>query len=525
MTRRTRQLVALLLLAIVLTGSLLLVARRQPRRAFNFPARPAKRTATPALPAADDVASKTARPDDTAPLASSRLPLSRATLHRRILDATRGKPSRQRMDAVFQLGQQAGQQDFTNALALAKRIPVDWMRDVFVAGIFVSRGRELSGRALEELAGDNAPDLAGADDAFATGGAIVGWALTDPRAAIAFARENGDRMMPPLAYAAWGLRDLNAMLADANALPTGVTDFLAWAQADPDRAVEYAMTLDENYRAVVLERIAFGSASDWTETYRPDFISYLNIAVAGDADEFIKHTSLQWWARHDPRAAVEYLASADNADLSEAFATWAESDTDAALEWLRGYYTQHDGYTPASQAFSKLVEVNPEVAVRLIEAVGDSGAFLSWVKLDPRAAFAWAATHDEPLGIDARSAGLNYARWDIAEALEWVRALPDDTQRTEALGGIALAQGYDDDKPSTDWMLEVPAGQARDRVVTDYVTGILHHADGVTGLGDAARNSPSIDMPGLANAVQQSKLDAAEKRRLLALIYGWSSAR
>jgi hypothetical protein len=468
-------------------------------------------------------------------------------LHTRLLELLKGKPTRQRMDAVFELGKTLGAEDFEHALALDREVPVEWMRSVFCSGLFFSRGRERGRQALEELeaakeSGSGAPyGLRGFDGAFAAGGAMVGWASVEPRGAVAFQKDDqsSDEMLRALAYAAWGLEDLDAALTHANALPPGVNNFMDWAKSDPERAVEFALTLDENLRPAVLERIAQGWASNWSETYRADFMSYLSIVIDGGSNDFISKSVNSWWAQYEPQAAVEYAASLDEKNardeqLRKAFSLWVEADPRQSMEWWNAYSPQHnDSQTLASQMIAELSESNPEAAARMLEAMpslAENADFREtvlskWMEWDARAAFDWITgkhvDHDAMLAA-SRSAGVSMARWNLADAMDWARKLPDTSLQPDALSGVALVQGYAEPEKSTDWIRDLPPGPTRDRSLLGYVSGVLEHAKGSVTVNSSQLDNVPDSLPQLADTVQKSALDEKTKQRLLALIYGWS---
>jgi hypothetical protein len=463
-----------------------------------------------------------------------------AEFHSWLLDAFRSKSSRQRLDAVFEMGQTLGAEDFDHAMHVAGQLPVEWVRSVLISGIFYSQGRARGSRAVEDV---KLQSYRGFDEAFATGGAWAGWANAEPRAALAAVKETNDRGVRGLVYAAWGLEDLDTMLIEEDAMPAGQQHFMEWAKADPERAVDFAWTLDESLRGTVLERIAHGWASNWSGKYRADFMSYLMLVVGGDSEDYLSRTLTAWWAEYDPRQAVEYAANLEpkSRDRAERFlgalSVWLQAEPDAGIEWLKAYATQHDdGPAAVALALRPLMEMgNPDGAARIIDSIpelaGDRALcrslFKNWVELDPPAALDWITgkeTDREVLLEFAGTAGLNLARWNIEAARDWARQLSDAGRQANALSGIAFVEAYSDPRPSTDWMLALPMGRGRDRCVAAYVTGALEHAKGATEPNDYILRQATGNLVDLAKSVQDSALGNDEKQRLLGLIYGWPSA-
>jgi hypothetical protein len=517
--------------SLVAVSALLFLGLTRPRerRPFRFPNR-----ITRSLPS--HVATGPSQ-DDTQEHASWRPTTSAklSDLHSWILETFRGKSNRQRLDSVFELGKTLGGEDLERALALQKRIPVEWMQRVLLAGIFASQGRLYGQACLDDLKDGIHSDL---EDPFSKGGAFVGWASANPRAALAATKEGSDRGdAAALVCAAWASDDLDAMLAAANALPAGVTNFIQWAKADPERAVDFALTLDEALRPAVLDHIAHGWASNWSAPYRADFMTYLYTVAKGDSDRFFDTALAMWWAEFDPQQAVEHAASLDPSDgtrdesLRASFYVWAQADPDAAANWLKTYATQHaDAGQLLLEAADGMAEGNPEAGARLLDATDDLGlgsetksqVANKWVEMDPAAAFDWVAGKKRDraeLLQFAQTAGLNLARWNLAEALEWARQRSDAGLQASALTGVAFVAAYGDEQP--DWILALPTGMDRDRCVAAYVTGALEHANGNAKPHENLLHQAPTNPSDLAKSVQESQLDDAAKQRLLGLIYGW----
>jgi predicted O-linked N-acetylglucosamine transferase (SPINDLY family) len=146
------------------------------------------------------------------------------------------------------------------------------------------------------------------------------------------------------------------------------------------------------------------------------------------------------------------------------------------------------------------------------------------MEFDPEAAFQYASTRgadSAQLEQYALKAAITFSRWNLAEALEWSRTLPEAALQPVALSAVALAQGYDESEPATDWMSALAPGPTRDRVVYSYVTGFLAHAGGASTPDTTLLDNQPETVSDVANAIQQSKLDARQKDRLTALVYGW----
>ena len=456
--------------------------------------------------------------------------------HGWVLESLRGKTTRQRLDTVFELGKTLGADDFDHAVKLSQQIPVEWMRSVLQAGIFFARGRELGARAVEELTNGDYGELR---DEFSLGGVRAGWGSVDPRGALAAENEHPTWGGSNLIYAAWGFADLDAMLTGANAMPEGQQHFMEWAKADPERAVEYALTLDKAVGAVILERIAQGWAANWSEDYRPDFQSYLMLALARQSDDYFDRSLTVWWAQYDPEQAVEYAAGPgrDTDNLSTALFVWAQTDTRAAAEWMKTHVPQNDGgVTQAGDVMRSFMELgDPATAARLFDALPflDGKSDLpgklaeSWMEQDPVAAYDWIAgkeTDRDKLLQYSQTAGLSMARWNIEDALNWARQRADAELQANALSGVAFVEAYSRQDPPTDWMLALPPGASRDRCIANYVTGALEHAKGTTEPNPYILRNATGNLTDLVKSVQDSALDAAGKQRLLGLIYGWPHA-
>ena len=183
-----------------------------------------------------------------------------------------------------------------------------------------------------------------------------------------------------------------------------------YANADPERALALAGSLDGGYRSNVVARI------------------------------------VQTWAREDPRAAAAWLdSSTDKTPDAISYIAWgyAEEDPEAAFDWLMDQSAEAQGRS-VWPVIREIAARSPQTTLRLIERIDDvsvrqtAGRALmsTWVETDPRAAVRAIARMDEAFSQDLyREVFGNWSHFDRSGAVGSLNRIPA-SHRDAAIQGM-----------------------------------------------------------------------------------------
>ncbi len=324
---------------------------------------------------------------------------------------------------------------------------------------------------------------------------LADWAITDPRAALAFLREKDSgnvnqflrewlRLDPQNAIAALladekGKGNLRSLLSDiAKVAPARLAEiagalqksesrfdstardaFAIFAQSDPDAARLAA----ESVQGVLRGQVLAGVAGVWAEKDGPAALAWAQSLTAGEArDEALKGV-LTGWAKTDPAAALQridlvppggeenYYASDVGAQvLREA----AKRDWDGTMQWLRDHPGKlgRSSLNGLQDVMSKRLNSNPAETMRSLSKSGLPGldnvlanallndgyaqrdAIWQWLDGQPPSAFT----------TSARGWVLNAVAWKEPEtAMEWIEKIPDTPENQSIIerGTMSLLNG------------------------------------------------------------------------------------
>jgi hypothetical protein len=301
----------------------------------------------------------------------------------------------------------------------------------------------------------------------------------------------------------------------------------AWAQTDPQSALQHAMTLNGETRSAFASEI---------------------IGV---------------WATRDLKAAIAFASAPENAAMKASVAgglvnTWAKTDPAGALQWsqenLRGM--------AQTQAIAGLVKT---VSEKDIEAAGDlvasmapgvaqnsacASIFETWFKKGKEqrdAALAWLAELPDPR---ARELALERVQWDWSwndpdgardfvsgphgslasssllhqvartqasknpeAAMDWAASLPKE--RAELARQAVLSQWLQvRPEGAAAYALKLPAGKDRDMAISSISQNMLFASTGLEQALSWIRKLPAEDRGTAAEAIRRIGMDAERLRRV-----------
>lgn len=242
--------------------------------------------------------------------------------------------------------------------------------------------------------------------------AMSGWAIRDPRAAIAWLGANPSEESQWLASGiahGWALQDLGGASAWVETLPrsdarTGMIDVLFKRYLETrgvDGAKEWFAGISQDEHNTVYRQRAFDLIARRLAREDPQQAMHWleeNIAKGYARDSSVIDEVIRARAEQDPRAAAEWALSHPDIQgriaLETALNEWVSKNPEEAGSWL-GQLRGTDSYDrPASALALKLVESNPVSAMEWIDSIGSEDlrenaadeASRHWLAKDPRAA-------------------------------------------------------------------------------------------------------------------------------------------
>lgn len=250
---------------------------------------------------------------------------------------------------------------------------------------------------------------------------MSGWAETDPRAAVAWAAQNGTddtgrNTMLMSALQGWANTDIegaiNYAMTEGQSITTdgrggrggrggGMENFLInrFVSEDPQAATQWALSQsDPQVRKDAIASTARSLANHnpeeatlWAQSI-PDSDAKLE-ALAGTASG---------WAREDPQAAMNWALNIEDSTTSSqavtsALSTWAREDPYGASDYVINMEPGAEKDLAASTLTRNLVREDPEMALLWAESISDpslqmetlSPIATGWMRKDPAKAIEW----------------------------------------------------------------------------------------------------------------------------------------
>jgi len=481
---------------------------------------------------------------------------SAAELLQWINEIQSGDDRREAQTAFEDLGRQLGAEDIGNALTLVQGVSDDRARNALYRGIFLAyaeRDPRAAVEAMEALQPESAnlrsqqTAAAWRDYRTALIAVLDQWSHQDPGAAAAYTGEIPSRYRNHAlvtVYTSWAEDDPARALASAGERNEAEQQFLlpavfqGWAMRDPAAAADYARQIDdEKLAARVFESIARGFTEGWNKS-PGEAAAWAAQGLPPEVASRALPALYRRWAATDPSAAAAHALGLDAGRIDDRMSLigsvltqWAQSDPDAAINWVDGTFADDEDYVAAVEAITRVLRYrNPEQTAVLLERVpfsfadGTAGArevsrlMAAWIRKDPDAAKAWVRSVDDvALQIIAtKSLAASLASRSYSEARQWAAGLENPDMQAYALSNIALRQSLQNMKVSDAWINELPAGFIRARTAASYALGSLWRAkdNDTAAIIKAQLERDALDMASIRAAVNASKLDDATKIKL-----------
>lgn len=326
---------------------------------------------------------------------------------------------------------------------------------------------------------------------------VRGWALKDPVAAGAYALAHGcaDYYTVASVASAWAVTDPRAAIAWATstpgfsvALPLAADLAAMTYEVDPTLAMKLAVSvLDDNYRgSAFLGMVVRALDRNLEEARRlveviPDDAARTHCAVAVSVE----------MSEIDPRGAVDWIDDQVNTCdkeyiLSDALGRWASVEPKSAADWAIRHMTNADMRILAmDKILSGWAANTPKDAVAFVASMAEGSERSScsrivasgWGLSDPPAALDWIGAHSDPTVLDA--ADWVISQWsgrDRAGVEAWLQSQENGAVRDRAVAAFSEALEMSDPVGALKWALTIPDQDVR-ATRTERAAGVWLRVD------------------------------------------------
>ena len=261
--------------------------------------------------------------------------------------------------------------------------------------------------------------------------------------------------------------------------------FARWAEIDPAAATAYANLLPKSANAGELRRKALGF---WAEKDFPAALAWAKALEVGDTRNSSLAAVAGALAKTDPAAALKLVA--DNFNRREAanaysnvFAAWAENNYDAALTAALAIEDPQIRTRALQATLGKRVDADPRGVLEVVKTsrsqdlrwnVADR-AMERWLERDFTAARDYALTlpAGELRQAMLQSVAREMTRRDPADALTWVQAITNESDRDEALESLFSTWAGRDSAAALAAAKALPEGQLRSTALSQMAQSLI----------------------------------------------------
>lgn len=178
---------------------------------------------------------------------------------------------------------------------------------------------------------------------------------------------------------------------------------------------------------------------------------------------------LSAWTKADPAAAIQYAQTSKNAEDStkQVLASWASSNTDAALAWARANHTGDGANQWLTGIIQGIASSNPTKATEILKELpysAERGQALQSIiphiaKLSQSEINSWlSGLQDEQLYNGAVNAlASTLSEQDPSAASQWVSTLTDTEQRKTAVARVISSWTKQNPVEALVWLETLPA--------------------------------------------------------------------
>ena len=302
------------------------------------------------------------------------------------------------------------------------------------------------------------------------------YAALHPQAAVdrLLGAERANHMLLSAAFAAWATHDADAALRRADSLDLVQREWASMAvwevsnvHDDPQRAWQETLASQSGLRRLDALRYV---VLNWTETAPAEALAAIDALPVSSEKKHLQFMALYGWAREDAEAALRWaqerpeeehqvpvllsfmaedaplkaieLAMATDAKhrqgaVKQVIDSWAETDPQAAFEWILSNRSSLADVALAAKPLEHLAGTAPRQALALAERLDNTPRRLAisaileqWAAHDAPAAAAWLDSSSAELdGNRIAKIAEAYAQQRGEEAFDWVLAQPFEHQR------------------------------------------------------------------------------------------------
>jgi hypothetical protein len=336
---------------------------------------------------------------------------------------------------------------------------------------------------------------------WANEGVVEPWSRADPRAAAAYFESFPGRNQYMLMHVAgiWASKDLHEAAAWAAGLQPGGSQsgvlskiISVWARKDPEAAWNFATSVDAGLLAEDRGRALGFIASAWADQDVEKALSWFQDLSPGMVSSDGVEAIWVKLAEDDPRSAAGFLASLPaGIPRSEAVvklaAMWAHEDIGEALVWLDELRGEEQGQA-LGEVMETWAESDPQAALSYLRRLPSGETRDGFVEriirrvalAEPEEASAFLG---ELSGESSRESAIQTIAWkwsnaNPARAAIWAESLPEGKARKDAVGAIASAWAENDFAEVEAWLSNLSGGESRDKAIAVFIDRIASRDPG-----------------------------------------------
>jgi hypothetical protein len=261
--------------------------------------------------------------------------------------------------------------------------------------------------------------------------------------------------------------------------------FARWAELDPAAASAYANLLPKSANPAELRRKAVGA---WAEKDFAAAWAWAKALEVGDTRNASLSAAVAALAKTDPAGALKLVAEnfnrrdAANA-YSNVFSAWAENQFDAALAAALALEDPQVRARALQATLNKRVDIDPHGVLEVVKAARNADlrwsvadrAMERWLERDFTAAREYALTlpAGELRQAMLQSVARDMTRRDPADALTWVQAITNESDRDEALQSLFSTWAGRDSTAALAAAKNLPEGQLRNTALSQMAQSLI----------------------------------------------------
>ena len=248
--------------------------------------------------------------------------------------------------------------------------------------------------------------------------------------------------------------------------------FAAWAMRDPGAAVAYAK---DQMSPGLLQSEALGAVLEkWGAKDARSAYAWLDENLSGPLKEQGMTSLIQGWSRVDPAGAAAWFiatGSTSQTALNALVTTWSDLNPRDAANWIEFLSDPTNKATARVSLVSEWARQNPEQAAEYAKPWlgGPQGMDVvtaligSWETTNPASAAAWIENLETGNVRNEAAANLTtiWAASDIQAAVRWTEKLSEPSLKAEVIDHLSATWGAIEPEKALAWLETLPADELR----------------------------------------------------------------